>query len=266
MVRPDRLDVLDLGRISYDQAYQKQLEIHQAVLDNRRCDTVLLVEHDAVITVSRRRHAGKNLLAAPDQLAKMGIQLRETDRGGDVTYHGPGQLVVYPIVKLQTRGLNVRRYVCALEQSVMDTLAVFSVQGRRLKGKPGIWVSVPEGSGFSDTPAPPGPSSLGPSSLASSSGGKLAAIGVRIKRNVTMHGLALNVTTDLAHFDLIVPCGLSDCRAVSMASILGPDTPSMNQVKGAMTEALARNLKIKRNRVNDGGIDGGADGAGDDRD
>jgi lipoyl(octanoyl) transferase len=227
----DALDVLDLGRMSYDRAYQTQLEIHQAVLQGHRADTLLIVEHDPVITVSRRRGAGAHLLATADQLADRGIEVHKTDRGGDVTYHGPGQLVVYPMIKLQTRRLNVRRYVCALEQSVIDALAKFSVLGRRVAGKPGIWV---DGSA----------QACGEVSTSECTD-KIAAVGVRIKRNVTMHGLALNVTTDLSHFDLIVPCGLSDCRAVSLESILGPETPSMGQVKDAMILVLSRNLKVE---------------------
>jgi len=212
------LEVIDLGRCDYATAYQRQLEVHDAVRAGSQRATVLFVEHDPVITISRRRDASKHLHADAERLSALGVDVQQTDRGGDVTYHGPGQLVAYSIVNLAELGLNVRKYIGALEQSVIDAVAPFGVAAGRVPGKPGAWVE------------------------SDGEWRKLAAIGVRIKRNVSLHGLALNVSTDLSHFDLIVPCGLTDCRVSSLAEQLGSDVPTMTKVKTALAHALEENL------------------------
>lgn len=179
------------GRIPYGEAWTLQ----KALLTARQAgvipDTVLLLEHPPVITLGRSARAS-NVLAGADALAARGIDLFQIERGGDVTYHGPGQLVGYPIVDLRALDEDVVRYVRALEAALIDALAHWQISAERLRGFPGVWVG----------------------------GAKAAAIGVAVRRKVTMHGFALNVAPDLAAFDLINPCGLGR-PVTSMARLLG---------------------------------------------
>ncbi len=203
---PD-LSVRDLGRLAYGAALAVQHEVHRAVVEGTAPPTLLLVEHDPVITVSQRKGASQHLLASPQRLAQLGIAVAETDRGGDITYHGPGQLVAYPILRLAPLNLNVGRYMRLLEQVVIDTVAAFGVEGRREEGATGVWVND----------------------------AKLCAFGVRVRRNVTLHGLALNVTTDLAHFQTIIPCGLAGRGVTSLRELLDERCPTMETVKRELT-------------------------------
>jgi lipoyl(octanoyl) transferase len=205
------LQFVDLGRIGYAAALEIQREVHAEILEGRRGPTVFLLEHDPVITVSKRDTAMGNVLASAELLRSEGVELCETDRGGDVTYHGPGQLVVYPIVPLAMLGMNVRQFVCMLEQAIIDTVKSFGVTAGRDSAGIGVWVA----------------------------GAKVAAIGVRVRRWVPMHGLALNVTTNLDHFKLIVPCGLTR-PVTSLQLLLGDRCPGMPAVKSAMIDALRR--------------------------
>ncbi|MCS7023579.1 MAG: lipoyl(octanoyl) transferase LipB [Bryobacteraceae bacterium] len=172
--------VRDLGRMPFAEAYALQ----QALVERRKqgldADYLLLVEHPHVITMGRNGRR-EHLLASEELLSRAGIEFHHTDRGGDVTYHGPGQLVVYPIFDLKQWKRDVGAYVRGLEQVVIDTLADFGLKGQRLAGCTGVWVS----------------------------GAKICAIGVHLSRWVTSHGLALNITTDLSYFRYIVPCGLT---------------------------------------------------------
>lgn len=230
---PSRLEVVDLGRLAYAPALRQQLSYHQRVVAGEAAPTLLLVEHDPVITISRRDAAASHLLAGAQTLAAMGVEVQPTDRGGDITYHGPGQLVVYPILPLQPFGLNIRQYIRGLEQVIIDTLGQFGIEGRRDAEAVGVWVQELRISDFglrSDSPAASNPQSA-----------KIAAIGVRVRRWVTMHGLALNVTTNLDHFDLIVPCGLHR-PVTSMQHLLGESCPSMQAVKTAMVAAFGENF------------------------
>ncbi len=171
---------------------------------------LLLVEHDPpVITVSRRPGAREHLLASPAQLELSGVEVAETDRGGDITCHAPGQLVAYPILDLNALGLRSRSYLRFLEQVVIDLLAGWGIDGRRDETATGVWVG--------DAP-----------------GAKICAIGVRISRWVSMHGFALNVTTDLSLFELIVPCGLTGRTVTSLQRELDPACPSMDEVKARL--------------------------------
>lgn len=218
---PREMRVEDLGRIAYAPAFERQRLAHDEVLAAREqgsplAGVILLVEHDPVITLTRR--AAPNLIATPAQLARAGVEVAETDRGGDITYHGPGQLVVYPILDLQRLGWNLHRYMRELEQVVIDACAGWGVQARRDPGATGVWVGEP--------PA------------------KVCAMGVRIRRWVTMHGLALNVTTDLSHFDLIVPCGLPDRPVTSLHRLLDAQCPPMDAVKRALVEGLSKSAGL----------------------
>ena len=207
----------DLGTRDYRQAWAAQEAAHADVLAGG-AERVLLVEHPPVITFGRRdegREPSQNLIAAHDELARLGVELVQSDRGGDITFHGPGQLVAYPIVRLADHRLSVSGYVRALENAVIDTLAAFGVAARREDGAVGIWAGD----------------------------AKVCAIGVRVRRGVTLHGLALNVTTDLRYFNLIVPCGLADRPVTSMAQLLGESAPPMPEIKRALVTAVAARLR-----------------------
>jgi lipoyl(octanoyl) transferase len=159
------------------------------------------------------------VLVDPAKLRARGADVIATDRGGDVTFHGPGQLVAYPILDLRRRGLGAASYVRALEQCVIDTLDAFGLRGERVAGRPGVWTRPPAG---------------GAGEMA-----KIAAVGVRIERGVSRHGLALNVSTDLTWFDAIVPCGIADAGVTSMARELG-EAPAFAAVAGAFARAFQR--------------------------
>jgi len=182
--------VLDLGRLDYADALAAQQRLVAERKEGLTCDHLLLVEHPHVITLGRNGRM-ENLLASDDVLSRAGISFFPTDRGGDVTYHGPGQLVGYPILDLREWRRDVGAYVRALEQSIIDTLADYGITAGRIPGLTGVWVGER----------------------------KIAAIGVHISRWVTSHGFALNVTTDLSYFQYIVPCGLT--RPVTSMAALG---------------------------------------------
>jgi lipoyl(octanoyl) transferase len=217
--------VRDLGRLAYGPALAEQRRVNQAVIDNQSPPTVLLLEHEPVITVSQRRHARQNVIASADRLSRLGIEVQETDRGGDVTYHGPGQLVAYPILRLRPLGLNLSSYMRLLEQVVIDTLAAWQISGQRVEGATGVWVD------------PQAPWATSPSGHPLA---KICAMGVRVRKNVTMHGLALNVQPDLSHFQTIIPCGLTNSEVTSLHQLLGENCPAMAQVKATLIDQLAR--------------------------
>jgi lipoyl(octanoyl) transferase len=215
------LVVRDLGRMAYAEALALQRSLQQQVISGRESGAtrghLLLVEHDpAVITVSRRRGAREHLIATERQLADAGVEVAETDRGGDITYHGPGQLVAYPIVDLNVLGLRLHGYMRLLEQVVIDVLRRFGLDGLRDPDATGVWVGDEAGAATR----------------------KICAMGVRVSRWVTMHGLALNVTTDLRHFELIVPCGLGGRGVTSLRQEMGSAAPDMATVKRATVEAF----------------------------
>ncbi len=211
--------VRDLGRLAYAEALTIQRAVNEAVGEGREPMTVLLVEHDPVITVTPRKGAAGHVLLPRERLAALGVDVQETDRGGDVTYHGPGQLVAYPILRMAPLGLNLGRYMRFLEGVVIDTLAAFGVEGERDASATGVWVRDPGRGG----------------ELA-----KVCAMGVRVRKNTTMHGLALNVSTDLSHFGLIIPCGLAGRPVTSLRDLLGDAAPTMDEVKATLVGVLTR--------------------------
>ncbi len=254
----DSLNLIDLGRMKYAEAFDYQRQVHAEVVSGDAPPTLIFVEHDPVITISRRKTASQHLLVDDAVLKEYGIDVQPTDRGGDITYHGPGQLVAYPIVRLNALRLNVGRYMQTLEQIVIDTLGTFGVEGRRDDAGTGVWVSEsgkPEvGSGnakceiqdeeairLADDRRSPLAEAREPSGAAPA---KIAAIGVRISRGVSLHGLALNVTTDLSHFDTIVPCGLAGRSVTSFEQLLADGTPSMETVKTALAAAANNRLTV----------------------
>lgn len=213
--------IVRAGRTAYERGRAIQLEHLERVLASREkpgsqdAGRIILTEHDPVITVTRRPDAPGHVLHSEAFLGAMGVGLAETDRGGDVTYHGPGQLVCYPIVDLNKVKLRIHDYMRTLEDAVIATLARFEIDAHRDPAATGVWVTDGHG-----TPA------------------KVCAMGVRVRRWVSMHGLAINVDPDLSHFDLIVPCGLAGRPVTSMKQIAGDRCPSMDAVAGVLVEEL----------------------------
>jgi lipoyl(octanoyl) transferase len=200
-----------LGIVAYDEA----LELQRGLVEARKAgsipDQLLLLQHPPVITLGAKvRNDRSHVLASEAALDEAGVALFEAGRGGDVTYHGPGQLVGYPILDLRPDRCDVHQYVRDLEQVMIDAAATFGVEAARVPGLTGAWAGRD----------------------------KLAAIGVRISRWVTSHGFAFNVSTDLAHFDLIVPCGITDRGVTSLSRLLGRDV-SVGAVEDAVIEAFA---------------------------
>ncbi|MCK4872449.1 MAG: lipoyl(octanoyl) transferase LipB [Phycisphaerales bacterium] len=219
--------IVDLGRISYAGAYARQRAIQERVIDRRGerdvpVGTILLLEHDPpVITVSRRPGAREHLLAPPEMLARRGVELIETDRGGDITYHGPDQVVAYAILDLNRLSLNLRSYMHWLEQIVIDAVATFSIQAERDPDATGVWVEQ------AHTRA------------------KLCAMGVRVSRWVSMHGLALNVDPEMSHFQMIVPCGLAGRSVTSLRELLGEQCPTTGDVKLMLADAFVAAVRLR---------------------
>ena len=206
------LTVERLGTIAYEPAWELQDELAEQRRERRIGDRLLLVEHFPVYTVGRGGDEA-NLLAGPERLRELGARLIRVDRGGDITFHGPGQLVAYPIVKLHD-ALDLRRYVRTLEAAVIDTLAAFGVVAGRVDGMTGVWI---EGAR------------------------KVAAIGVRVRRGVTTHGLALNVNTDLRWFEEMIPCGIRGKGTTTIALEVGREV-AMEQVEDELARRLAEHF------------------------
>jgi lipoyl(octanoyl) transferase len=207
------IKTLDLGTLEYRQAWSLQEKLHEQVAAGDS-EKLLLVEHLPVITIGRREQGFEHLLAKPEDLKRLGVGLVHSDRGGDITFHGPGQIVIYPIIRLNDHALSVGGYVRALENAVIAALQSFAIPARRESGAVGIWTDL----------------------------GKVCAIGVRIRRGTSLHGLALNVTTDLRYFNLIVPCGLTGRTATSVQQLLGDATPPMEQIKKQLVKSLIESL------------------------
>ena len=193
---PPEVWLLDLGRVEYGAAYELQRKLQAERDADRVPDLLLLVEHPPVITLGRRG-SRDDVFLPDDELAARGIGIFETNRGGLVTYHGPGQIVGYPIARLRPLAGDAPTYVWRLEETIVRTLAQFGVTAGRDAGNRGVFAE----------------------------GGKIAAIGVAVTHGVTMHGFALNVCPDLDHFQLIDPCGIGDLGVTSLAQLLGTPPP-----------------------------------------
>ena len=179
--------VYKLGKVPYRKALEIQLRLLEMRTNGEIGDTLLLLEHPPTFTIGRRGNMG-NLLAAKNYLSKAGIHFEVISRGGDITYHGPGQLVGYPIMDLNGMGRDVHKYLRNLEETIIVSLGDFGIRGRRIKGITGVWTKWH----------------------------KIASIGVGVRRWVTYHGFALNVNTDLSYFDMIVPCGIENVKMTSI--------------------------------------------------
>jgi len=195
--------------VAYGEALGLQERVQAARVAGEIPDTLLLVEHPPVVTLGRGARDDGHLRVPREVFAARGFELHEVGRGGDVTYHGPGQVVAYPILDLKPDRQDVRRYVWTLEEAMIRVAAGYGVRAGRVEGLNGTWVGD----------------------------NKLGAVGVRISRWVTMHGLAFNVTTDLSHFDLIVPCGIQGKGVTSLARETGRDVPRVD-----VEDALVREL------------------------
>ena len=207
-----------LGDMEYQEAYDLQLSLGEKVHSGQEPNTLLMLEHPHVYTKGRLSKESDVLLPEADRAAQ-GISVLETDRGGQVTYHGPGQLVVYPIVNLKDWGGPVK-YVRALEQVVIATLAEMGITANCESGNTGVWTNQ----------------------------GKIAAIGVKISRGIAFHGLSLNVNTGLAYYQNIIPCGIADRPVTSMASILGSQV-DMGLVRYGLVYQFGREFRF---RIEDG--------------
>ena len=204
-----------LGTVEYLRARELQDELVNRIHDGLSPNTLLLLEHPHVYTRGRLSR-DEHLLTPDDELSALGVPVHETDRGGQVTYHGPGQLVGYPIINLRQLGIGPLQYVRTLEQVIVDTLAEFNIQAHTEPGLTGVWTS----------------------------GGKIAAIGVKISRGITFHGFALNVNADLSWYRHIVPCGITDRPVTSMAMQLGAKA-GMAQVRRALTNQFGKAMGMQ---------------------
>jgi lipoyl(octanoyl) transferase len=212
------ISVVDLGRLDYSAALVLQQQVSALRQQVSIGDVLLLVEHPPVLTLGRNAHR-EHVVASEDFLARRGISLFETNRGGDVTYHGPGQLVGYPILHLRsfTPPLGIVDYLRKLEEVLIRACGDYGVLTQRAPGRAGVW-TMPGGAVAEK---------------------KIAALGVHVARGVTTHGFALNVTTDLKDFELIVPCGIRD-RGVTSIEAEADSTPSLDQVANSVSRHFGR--------------------------
>ena len=209
-----RLDVRRLGEQSYDDAWALQRDLVAARRAGDAPDTVLLLSHPPVITLGRGGRR-EHLLGSARDLAAREVSFVETDRGGDITFHGPGQIVAYAVIDLSARGRDLHRFLRDIEQVIIDAVAEFGIDAGREAGLTGVWVD----------------------------GAKIAAIGIRVSRWIAHHGFALNVDTDLSYFDLIVPCGLERRAVTSMTEVLEAPV-SRGAVESALERAFTRHFGV----------------------
>ena len=222
------VDIKDLGQMAYGECWDLQRTLFDALCQKKlekritpgeAHGTILIVEHPAVYTLGKSGHQ-ENMLVTEEYLKSLGAEFFHIDRGGDITFHGPGQLVCYPIIDLDAIGLGIRRYIEALEQSVIDLALEYGIEAHRSEGASGVWVT--QGNRLV----------------------KLCAIGVRASHGVTMHGLAMNVATDLRWFELINPCGFTDRGVCSLSSLTKREV-TMKEVMPKFINYLTKNLNVK---------------------
>ncbi len=197
-----------LGTVGYEEAHRLQKRLAEARAQDAIGDVVLLLQHRPVITIGRGGGA-EDVLASASLLRREGVRLVETDRGGKATYHGPGQLIAYPIMRVEKSALY--DFVWRLEETVIRALATYGLTAGRMEQHPGVWVD----------------------------GDKIAAIGLAVREGVTRHGLALNVAPRMAHFELLIPCGITDHGVTSMAQVLG-QAPPLGEVSGRLVGTFAQ--------------------------
>ena len=209
------IEVLQAGHMVYLVAWERQRELARLRSAGAAGDTLMLVEHPHTYTLGRATKDG-HLLISPAEMQRQGIALVESDRGGDITYHGPGQIVGYPILKLSQHGGDVLRYLRLLEETIIVTLASYGIAGRRVAGLTGVWVGEE----------------------------KITALGVKLSASgVTQHGFALNVTTDLRFFEQIIPCGIVGKGVTSLERVLG-GAPPRGEVEGRVVAAFGQVFEV----------------------
>lgn len=207
---------LDLGLIRYAPAFDIQEKILQARLDGKLTSTVILQENLPIFTIGRSG-SRDNILATRADLVKRGIEVLEVNRGGDVTYHGPGQLIVSPLIYLGDIDLNANQYLHRLEDVLIELLAGYNIQAGKKEGHPGVWREE----------------------------AKIAAVGIAVKHGYTFHGFSLNHNPDLAAFNLINPCGVSQMPVTSIRQILGQSSPPMAQIKTRLRKILHKSFALE---------------------
>lgn len=220
-----RVQLHDIGFMEYDEVWQLQKEmfntaIHEKLKGIKPEQHLIICEHPHVYTLGKSAQQ-TNLLLSESELKKRSIDVFDIERGGDITYHGPGQLVVYPIFDLEQLHIGVKQFVYNIEQCIINVLGAYGIESERIKDRIGIWIGR-------ETPAER----------------KIAAIGIRCSRHITMHGLALNVNTDLSLFDNIIPCGISDKSVSSMQAELGREIP-MSDIKNKLISEFSSIFEIK---------------------
>lgn len=220
---------IDLGLIGYAEAWERQTAMFNGILDIKKANRdrnpedelltpnyLIFCEHPPVITMGKTGDPA-NLRSTPPELAKRGVTYVDTNRGGDITFHGPGQLVAYPVFDLENHFTDISRYMRTLEEAVIRTISSFGIKGHRIPGLTGVWVG--------EKPR------------------KICALGVKSSRWVTMHGLALNVNTDISYFDLIIPCGIDDKAVTSIQREIGREV-RMNEVKEQLRENIFQTFEL----------------------
>ena len=207
-------NILDLGKSHYNDAWKLQKRLQSMRISGQIDDQLLLVEHFPVYTLGKNTPKKHLLTKESDN-----ISIIQTDRGGDITFHGPGQLVGYPILDLNQYKRSITWYMRELEQLIIDVLKEYDINGERKKGLTGVWVE----------------------------GKKIAALGVRISKWVTMHGFSLNINPDLKYYQGIIPCGIKDYGVTSMANLLGNDVPDMSEIKDTLVQHFIAKFSIYKN-------------------
>ena len=207
-------NILDLGKSHYNDAWKLQKRLQSQRISGQIDDQLLLVEHFPVYTLGKNTPREHLLTKESDN-----ISIIQTDRGGDITFHGPGQLVGYPILDLNQYKRSITWYMRELEQLIIDVLKEYDINGERKKGLTGVWVE----------------------------GKKIAALGVRISKWVTMHGFSLNINPDLKYYQGIIPCGIKDYGVTSMADLLGNDVPDMLEIKDTLVQHFIAKFSIYKN-------------------
>ena len=207
-------NILDLGKSHYNDAWKLQKKLQSQRISGQIDDQLLLVEHFPVYTLGKNTPREHLLTKESDN-----ISIIQTDRGGDITFHGPGQLVGYPILDLNQYKRSITWYMRELEQLIIDVLKEYDINAERKKGLTGVWVK----------------------------GKKIAALGVRISKWVTMHGFSLNINPDLKYYQGIIPCGIKDYGVTSMADLLGNDVPDMSEIKDTLVQHFIAKFSIYKN-------------------
>ena len=207
-------NILDLGKSHYNDAWKLQKRLQSQRISGQIDDQLLLVEHFPVYTLGKNTPREHLLTKESDN-----ISIIQTDRGGDITFHGPGQLVGYPILDLNQYKRSITWYMRELEQLIIDVLKEYDINAERKKGLTGVWVK----------------------------GKKIAALGVRISKWVTMHGFSLNINPDLKYYQGIIPCGIKDYGVTSMADLLGNDVPAMSEIKDTLVQHFIAKFSIYKN-------------------